>query len=213
MRDRLNTLASLISLPVFLFNLSKAELNQEARTGWVGLHQGQTIGQSFVGSADNLSGIKLFTRNPNLANREPIIFHLRESLTSDKDLVTLTFSGAIVGWDYALRIAFPPIGNSFGKSFNFFLESPTTEASQAIEFGYNQNNNYKNGEAFVNEKATGGDLFFVTFYKTNLGDFVASSINNLFSRVSLDQGFFITYFFILLVAVFGFIWFYKKKND
>lgn len=211
MRDRLNTQVSLIFLPVFLFNLSKVELNQEARTGWVGLHQGQTIGQSFVGSADNLSGIKLFTRNPNLANREPITLHLKENPTADKDLASVAFSGANVGWDYALRIQFAPIADSKGKSFYFFLESPTTEASQAIEFGYNQNNNYKNGEAFVNEKATGGDLFFITFYKTNLGDFVASSINNLFLRASRDQGFFVVYFLTLLLVGSGVLFFLKRK--
>jgi len=203
----------LVFLPIFLFSLPKVELNQETRTGWVGLHQSQTIGQTFVGSSNNLTGIKLFARNPDLANREPIIFHLKSEPSATEDLATLAFSGNNIGWDYSLRISFPPIGNSAGKSFYFFLESPTTKTGQAIEFGYNQNDNYKQGEAFVNGKVIPGDLFFITFYKTSLGDFVASSINNLFSRASIDQGFFITYLFILLVAVFGSIWFYKKEND
>lgn len=202
----------LVFLPIFLLGLSKVELNQEARTGWVDLHQGQTVGQTFVGSSNNLTGIKLFTRNLNLANREPITFHLRESLTSDKDLATLTFSGANVGWDYALRIQFAPIAYSRGKSFYFFLESPTTEANQAIEFGFNQNDSYKGGEAFVNGKTVGGDLFFITFYKTSLPDFFALTVNNLFSRASLDQGFFIAYFFILLVAISGFVWSKRREK-
>ena len=204
--------SSLIFIPVFLLGLSRVELNQEARTGWLPLQQGQTIGQTFAGKSNNLTGVKLFTRNPNLANREPIIFHLRESPTTDKDLAALTFSGANVGWDYALRIVFPPIADSKDKNFYFFLESPTTEAGQAVEFGYNQDDNYKEGQAFVNGKVIPGDLFFVTFYKTSLGDFVVSSINNLFSRVSLDQRFFIAYFFILLVAISGFVWSKRREK-
>lgn len=205
-------LAALFFFPVFFLGLSRVELNQEVQTGWLDLNQQQTIGQTFIGKSRNLTGIKLFTRNPNLANREPIIFHLKESPQAFSDLRTLTFSGANVGWDYGLRIQFAPVEDSAGKNFYFFLESPTTEAAQSIEFGYNQNDTYKSGEAFVNGKTVGGDLLFITFYKTSLADFFKSSISSFFSRISLDQGFFVVYFLILLVAVTGFIWFLRREK-
>lgn len=198
-------LSSFIFLPVFLFSLSTTDLNQEARSGWLALTKEQTIGQSFKASEDNLSGIKLFTRNPNLANHEPIIFHLKDSPSASNDILSVVFSGANVGWDYSLRIQFAPIADSKGKTFYFFLESPTTEAGQAIEFGYNKDDNYKFGEAYVATKPMTGDLFFVTFYKISPQNFISSTIDSLFQRAGKDQKFFIVYFVIFLALVIGLV--------
>lgn len=164
----------LVMFPLLVFGISRVNVDQEFRDDWVPIAMEQVVGQTFVAKYDNLYRIDLFVKNPDLANKKDLIFHLREFPDSNYDLAKVGLSGFNAGYDTYLRIQFTPILRSAGKSFYFFLEAPQSGFGEAVKAGSSKKDILRGGNMFINHKPVEGDLFFITSYRSSPNDVISS---------------------------------------
>lgn len=117
------------------------------------------IGQTFVSPTNGLYRIDLLLATYARENDRDVIFHLRNT-PEGEDLVTVRLNASEVEDNSFYRFEFPPIANSAGQSFYFFLESPDSEPGNAITIWGVVRNVYNEGKAYRNHRPTGGEVAF-----------------------------------------------------
>jgi hypothetical protein len=124
-------------------------------------------GQTFVAAADNLSQIQVLGATYTRILTGTLIFHLKLDPNSPTDLVTqdvpLTGLADNTWW----KISFPPLRQSAGRTFYFYLESPGGHAGGAATLWYQPDDQYSAGTRTEDGKPVAGDLAFRTFSFTN----------------------------------------------
>ncbi|MBU3956784.1 hypothetical protein KKI19_00685 [Patescibacteria group bacterium] len=164
------------------------------------IYEDRKVGQTFVANKDNLNIIVLDLRNAMLKNEQPIVFHLRE-MGTDRDLREIQISGLNVGDPGSVRFQFEPISDSAGKSYYFYLESPSSTVFDAVEIFHSPKDVYSEGEMILNDKSAVGELRFVSYYypgsKKNV---IRETIKDFTSRLFTDKGFIISYLFLLFLT-------------
>lgn len=189
-----------------LINLVSCTLNniaakQEEATGlWEELAVGKAFGQSFVCTRDNLYRIDLGTATYARVNSAPVIFHIQGNPQASADIISVTIPGPEIQNERLTSITFPPLSNSQGQSYYFYIESPEAVRGDAITVYANEHDQYPDGTAYRNGQPVAGDLVF-TAYSQETYSF-AGVWRDLASRVQQDIPFFICYGFLILV-VFG----------
>jgi hypothetical protein len=127
--------------------------------------QDTTIGQTFVAPANGLYRIDVLLLDYGRHNTQPVTFHLRHSLQSTTDLFTQTFMASEVRGPTWLSFHFPPLPESAGQTYFFYLESPASTEGDAITFGGVLRDFYPQGEAYLNDQASSNaDVAFRTYY-------------------------------------------------
>lgn len=162
----------------------------------------KTVGQTFLANKDNLNIIILDLKNAALRNQQPIYFHLEEAKTA-RSLKEIEISGLNVGDPSSVRFQFDPILDSAGKSYYFYLNSPTSTKEDTIEVYHSSQDLYSGGEMMVNDQKFEGELRFTSYYypgsKTTV---VREMIKDFRSRLLVDKSFLIAYL-VLLFLIFG----------
>ena len=157
------------------------------------------VGQTFVASRNNLNIIFLDLKNAALRNQQPIYFHLEEAETA-QSLREIEISGLNVGDPSSVRFQFNPILDSAGKSYRFYLDSPTSTEEDAIEVYYSPQNLYSDGEMIIDDQKFGGELRFTSYYypgsKTTV---IRETIKDLMARLLTDKSFMIVYLALLFL--------------
>lgn len=133
------------------------------------------VGQTFYSYGSGLSGIKVLMVNyHDRENTHDVIFHLRESPGSTKDLRRVVVNTSkILDNEYHI-FEFSPIPDSKGKTYYFFIESPNSVPGNAISVRYTPDDSYGGGTQFRNGKSVQGDLLF---RKINPNDLAKISVN------------------------------------
>lgn len=110
----------------------------------------EIVGQTFTSHQANLSGIavKVATYSGR-DNTEAVVFHLRDSFTATSDLARVTASPRDFGDNQFYLFKFKPQPDSAGRSYFFFLESPTGRKGNAIAVDLSTGNPYYEGTAFL----------------------------------------------------------------
>jgi hypothetical protein len=193
---------------VFFGVISQAVFNQDKINDWLAISSKQEVGQTFVADEDNLFKIRIFSRNPQLANKDEVIFTLKKNEEIAREVV---LNGQNVGWDYPLNIEFTPILSSKDTTYYFSLKSPTEDETKTITLGYDRGNQYPRGTAMVNNKPIGGDLYFVTFYKSSAIKLLSEETNKATNHLLKDR-FFLTLYLILLFMLAAFFLKELKKE-
>jgi len=99
--------------------------------------------------------------------------------------------------------AFPPIPDSGGQSYYFYLESPDSRPGDAVTIHYSTRHDYVDGERYMNDEVAPGDLVFRTYYDVTLGEVMAPFVHH----VQKDKPFLILFIlayatiFIFLIVV------------
>ncbi|MDM8518688.1 glycosyltransferase family 39 protein [Anaerolineales bacterium HSG6] len=110
------------------------------------------LGQTFRMDCDNLSQIEATLGTFNDYPDQPIIFTLTDSPTNPDPIHAETFLGQSVT-DYQRRVfQFPPIPDSAGREFFFYLTSPTATAATTITargYGDTPIDQYPDGQALA----------------------------------------------------------------
>jgi hypothetical protein len=148
--------------------------------------RGETnLGQTFVAPHSGLNQIDVMLFDYGRQNTQPVIFHLRESPESSTDLFTQTFSASDVQGLTWHIFTFPPLPESAGKTYFFYLESPTSSPGDAITLGGSLRNLYAKGSAHLNRQAVPeADVAFRTYY----ADITTSQkIQTLFERLATHK--------------------------
>jgi hypothetical protein len=120
------------------------ETEQPARSGFVPLQNGGTLGQTFVARYDGLAGIAVFLR-PGQPGEGRLDLHLRKITSSGPDLASATLPlGEITSAGY-YRFDFPPLAGTRNQDYVLQLEltSPGT-----VEVGSAPGDTYLNGALY-----------------------------------------------------------------
>lgn len=122
------------------------------------------IGQSFICPRNGLYRIDIFLATYNRRNDRDLVFHLGHAPGGD-DLVTIRFNASEVEDNAFFPFTFPPIPDSRGQNFYFFLESPDSEPGNAITVWGVTENVYPEGRSYRNHRRAGGEVAFRIYAK------------------------------------------------
>jgi len=126
----------------------------------------RVIGQTFVAKQDQLRAVSVLLATYGRDTQGPLIFHLQEIREEFRtaDLATVEIDLSDVE-DNAWRIfSFPPIQNSEGKTYYFYLESPGVQSGDAITAWSTASETYPRGSLYIEHAPQSGDLSFMLYY-------------------------------------------------
>ncbi len=124
------------------------------------------FGQTFVACCADLYRIDIVMSTYGRRNTKDVVFRLKEGLTAQPDMVSLQFNASKVIDEAWYSFVFPPISDSIGKEFYFYLESPASEPGNAITVMGQEGDPYSDGQAFINGQPAPGDVAFRAHYRT-----------------------------------------------
>jgi hypothetical protein len=110
------------------------------------------LGQTFQANCDGLNQIEVVLGTFKQPHDRPVTFHLATDVSGQEILYVETFEGASVEDYQKRRFSFEPIPNSAGRTFFFFLSSPTSTPPNALTVrGYTDTplDRYPAGSAFA----------------------------------------------------------------
>jgi len=206
---------------VFVFFLSISPpaiievVNQSHHDIPVGEIYGQKkIGQTFEVDHKDLSAIEVMLATFSRENKGPFVFHLREDLKSEDDLVVYNSRMIDVQDNTFFRFSFPKIENykgeeilfSKGKKYYFFLEAPHAEPGNAITIWSSTEDLYKDGEKIINGAPSQGDLVFKTEYELGWRLNVHTLAVRLMSTLSFLVNLFKNQVFYFVILLMVFVW-------
>jgi hypothetical protein len=184
--------------------LDQIAAEQEKATGlWDEMVAGEAFGQSFLSSHDNLYRIDLSTATYARTNSAPVIFHLQDDPGASQDILYVTLPGSGIQNERPTSIRFPPLPDSGGKFYYFYIESPEGTPGDAITVYANAQDRYAAGSAYRNHQAVPGDLAFTAYSRET---FVFSNVlGDFLSRAAQDLPFFLCYSIVVLGLCAGMI--------
>ena len=112
------------------------------------LFSSRIVGQTFVAEYPALSRVEVKLATYGRRNSGPLIFHLRTAPDATEDVVTLTLDAAEIEDKY-YSFEFPPIRDSAGHAFYFYLEAPEAEPGSAIGVWGTTEDAYPDGGAVL----------------------------------------------------------------
>jgi hypothetical protein len=183
----------------------------------VEFHGPLKVGQSFVASRPGLCRVALLLARKGRTNRSPVALHLREETEVTADLATASIYAShledvtsMVRRPYAYQpFSFPPIPDSAGKTFYFWVESPQSPADDPLLVRYQAGDVYPEGAMSVDGSAIDGDLAFRAYYtKGHLGN-VTLLLERLVEHRPFpwgSQAFYLAIFIVYLTLFAGLVW-------
>jgi hypothetical protein len=173
-----------------------AAQQEKATDLWDELVGGETFGQSFVCTRDNLYRIDLSTATYARTNSAAVIFHLQSSPEASTNIISITLPGPEIQNERPTSIVFPALPDSRGKSYYFYIGSPEAIPGNAITVYANAHDQYSDGTAYRNDQAVAGDLAFTAYSRQA---FTFSGVwHDFLSRVAQDVPFFVCYGILIL---------------
>ena len=122
------------------------------------------IGQSFVVQRDDLHRVDVLVSTYGRRNTRDVVFHLRESPSTNDDLATVRLNASMLADCAYARFVFQPQSGSRGKTFYFCLESPESVPGDAITLWAYHRADLLDAKVYRNGRPRGGQLVFGTFY-------------------------------------------------
>ncbi len=164
---------------------------------------GFILGQAFLAPRDGLNRIDVILRTYGRRNTRDVTFYLKPAPDSPDIIYQETFNAAGV-WNQQWRtFEFPPLADSAGKTYFFYLASPDSVAGDAISVGGATGDFYNDGSTYLAIGPAQGDLAFRTYYDLSLRE----KLSLLGQRVTEDKPSIWgdIDFYLLLLALYGLI--------
>ena len=166
------------------------------------------VGQQFTAPFPGLSRVDVGLDPSLTRNVHHLTFHLRnaDSLATE-DLWTAGLSTDDIQGEELHSFEFPPVRDSTGQTFYFYLQSTDSAPGDAITIRYDPASLLHDASAYVDGQPVNGNLQFQTFYTLRTQD----KINILLARMTEgrpyllgDKGFYIglTVVYVLLLGAF-----------
>ncbi len=121
---------------------------------------GRIVGQTFVASADRLTGIQLLTANYARPTHGRVRFHLKTDAAAPTDLASGEVDAADWPNNQFWPIFFPPVEGSAGHTYYFGLEGVDTQPGSAPTLWSSPQDVYAGGNLWEQGQAQPGDLAF-----------------------------------------------------
>ncbi|MDY7041528.1 MAG: hypothetical protein SVX38_11750 [Chloroflexota bacterium] len=149
-----------------------------------GLVSSRTIGQTFVAEYTDLFRIEVKLSNYGRSSSGPLVFHLKADPEASDDLITLTLNAADIQNNAYHVFEFPPIHDSAGQAFYFYLEAPGVEPNDAIGVWGTAKDAYSDGEAVLHGVPTQDvrDLTFRLRYRLSWWQVIGIILDRLASH-------------------------------
>lgn len=179
----------------------------------VELEPGMTFGQSFRATNNNLYRVDIYCIFNNGGSGPSVYFHLKEMPTAGRDLIVMELDSC--GEETGLVTArFPPIADSAGRSYYFYLDAPKAQNSPITLF-LAQEDSYLEGSAHQNGEPVDGDLLFAAYTEDLYTP--GRVFNDFLGRASQDKPFFIFYLTLisLVLLALGLVlrWTPRRSHD
>jgi hypothetical protein len=128
------------------------------------------VGQVFVAPLPGLYRIDIVLESIESSGEQSLVFHLKADPSAQGDLWTgqVRVGGTQSGMFYAFE--FPPIRDSEGKSYYFYLEPADSASGGAVAVRYSSSTVLEGAGAYVNGRPVAGDLQFQTHYTLRTRD-------------------------------------------
>jgi hypothetical protein len=111
---------------------------------------------------------------------QPIAFHLKRDPADSEDLWSADLTEGGTQADRLSDLAFPPLRDSMGQTYFFYLEPTNTKAKEGIAARYNPDARLEGASAYLNGQPVVGNLQFLTYYTLRTRD----KANLLLSRMA-----------------------------
>ncbi|MCM3272397.1 hypothetical protein [Paenibacillus elgii] len=151
---------------VYLSNIGTVSIyvEQSKETKPVGeILSGIEIGQSFYSSANNICGISFKLATYMRLNKGKIQIGIKDMGSNDVVFISDVSTESIKDNEY-LDLKFPPIKFSKGKHYYIFIKSLNGTPGNAITAYMNEEDQYKEGDMYLNGTKKTGDLVFKVYY-------------------------------------------------
>lgn len=201
---------------------------------------GNTISQTFIPTKNNLAGVRIPVSNPKLGATDEyqmsIVYEnniLREQTITGANLgwqTTLRYDFPLIsdsaGKIYTLSFSYlgknsadEDILTKINTGF-WDTQKPDEKTTEIIEntqknyvhVAYSKSDEYKNGQAMLNNQSLTGDLSFETYYQVVGISYFKDTVNDLKLRSVKDPLFFIFYF-LFIGSIIGLLIFRLKIKN
>jgi hypothetical protein len=178
-RRRLFVLGSMLAWMIVLVLVVKASVGRLSVPPWgnpVGDNlsaevAGETqVGQQFTAPFPGLSRIDVALDRATISGDQQIAFHLKTDPSATEDLWTARLSAGDLEDGLPYSFEFPPIRDSEGQTYYFYLESPASAPGDAVAVRYSLHAGLDGATAYLNSQPVNGDLQFHTFYTLGAWD-------------------------------------------
>ncbi|WP_342415699.1 hypothetical protein NST83_22365 [Paenibacillus sp. FSL R10-2782] len=164
----------LMLIYVYVGNIGKYSISilQETGSKTVGeITEGLEFGQTFQADVNDLSGVSIKLATYMRENTGDVTVGLR--LVGDhKDIYSTTVDAKSIQDNQFFKLRFPPIKNSKGKKYYLYVNSTGTQGHSITAYKAD-NNPYKQGELFINNKKQAqDDLTFIVYYNKTFLDWL-----------------------------------------
>jgi hypothetical protein len=101
-------------------------------------------------------------------NTHQVILHLRQDVNDQADVLSVPLDTAAVKEGVWRSFIFPPLPDSAGRSFYFYLEAPASQPGDALSVMGSDGDPYRWGQGFINRQPASGDMTFRVYYQMGL---------------------------------------------
>ena len=158
-----------IALAIGILSISWRQIAAARQTGGDGLADELTanhgLGQTFQAPFSGLYRVDVMVSN-HAQDQGRILFHLCDGV-GGPEIATIEIDADQIRNGTARRFTFEPIADSADRVFYFYLEAPDVEPGNTVSVWGTDFDSYSGGQAYLNEKTTGGDLRFTAYYRSN----------------------------------------------
>ncbi|KKU45876.1 MAG: hypothetical protein UX62_C0026G0006 [Microgenomates group bacterium GW2011_GWA2_46_7] len=164
--------------------MHRLDVHQPLTTSLLHFGQGSRISQTFYSHRDNLDIVSICLRNPD-RYQIPLQFVLSEG----KQVVrSLDFNSANIDFQDCTKFQFPKVEDSANKTYQVEIISPKSTDPLSIsplilDVEAHTGTDYLGGVASLNDKDTGLDLHFKTFYHQSIQDTLVESLTQIPPRI------------------------------
>jgi len=143
------------------------------------------FGQTFVAAYPDLYRIDVMLSADGGPNTHRVILHLRQAVNDQADILSVPLDAAAVKEGAWQSFTFPPIPDSAGRSFYFYLEAPAAQPGDALSVMGSEGDPYRWGQGFINRHPAPGDMTFRVYYQMGL----AQKIGLVTARLAANKPF------------------------
>lgn len=132
--------------------------------------EGSQVGQRFTAPLPGLYRIQVGIADITAGDMQPITFHLKEDQAGAEDLWSASLSEGNAQADRLYDIEFPPLRDSKGQAYYFYLESISATEDEAVAARYSPSDRLESASAYLDGQPVAGNLQFLTYYTLRTRD-------------------------------------------
>jgi hypothetical protein len=122
------------------------------------------VGQAFTAPLPGLHRIEVALVRPKTNLSYQLTFHLKSAPEAAEDLWSATLTSDAIQNNQAYGFQFPPMRDSRGQTFYFYLDSVDPVPGEAVTVRYGPSADLEGASAYVNHQPIAGNLVFRSYY-------------------------------------------------